>query len=128
MARLEQDYKYIPVRTAAITTNSYVAGTVIEEAHLSNQLIVLAQVTLGSLDSVEIRVRFGPDNSTWYQETFQAIAAGTATETLGEHTIAANGNYRIPVEIKDRYIEIAVKGTGTVTSSSVAVSAILGVD
>lgn len=120
------DYIVKPVRTAAILTNSYVAGTVLTELSSLNQLVLLIQFTKGSLTSAEYKIEFSPDNTTWYQETASSIAAGTSTDTLLEHTTTATGNLRVPIELKDRYVRISVKGTGTVTSSSMTVDAIVG--
>jgi hypothetical protein len=128
MAYKTGDYVQKSVRAAAILTNSYVAGTVIDSAHEYNQLIVLVDFTKGSLTSGEIKVEFSPDGTTYYQETFQAVSTGTATETLGVHTIAADGKYRISIPIMDRYIKISANGTGTVTSSSMAITALLGIN
>jgi hypothetical protein len=126
MGRITQDYVKKAVRSAAILTNAYVAGTVIEQAHEYNQLIVLVDFTKGSLTSLEIKVEFSHDGTNYYQETFQAIANGTATESLGVHSMTASGLYRIPIQIMDRYIKISANGTGTVTSSSCTVDALLG--
>lgn len=120
------DYVTHAVRSSAILTTSYVAGTVISEAERNNQLVLLVSFTKGSLTSAEIKVEFSPDGTTYYQETFQSISTGTATETVGEHQISATGNYRIMVPIKDRYIKVSAKGTGTVTSSAMAITAVLG--
>lgn len=122
------DYESIVVRESAILTGSYVAGTVIEETLGSNQLVLLVNFTKGSLTTAEFKVEFSPDNSTWYQETFQSVTTGTATESLGEHQISATGGYRISIPIKDRYIKISAKGTGTVTSSAMSITAIIGTD
>lgn len=116
-----------PVRASAVLTTGYVAGTVIENVHQQNQLIVLAAFTLGSLTSAQIKVEFSPDNVTFYQETFSAVSAGTSTETPGEHSIAANGNYRLAIPMKDRFVRISVKGTGTVTGSLMAIDAYTGI-
>lgn len=121
-----QDYIFKNVRTAAILTGSYVAGTVLENAHNYNQLVVLVSFTIGSLTTAEIKVEFSPDNSTWYQETFGSVSSGTDTLTVGEHSIGATGKFRIPVAIKDRYIRISAKGTGTATSSTMTIDAALG--
>jgi len=120
------DYAISSVREAAILTGSYVAGTVIEQTHRQNQAVILVSFTKGSLTTAEIKVDFSPDNSTWYQETFQSVTGGTATETLGEHQIGASGNYRILIPIKDRYIRVSTKGTGTVTNSLMAIDLIQG--
>ena len=57
-----------------------------------------------------------------------SIAGGTVTESLAEHTITASGNYRIAIPMNDRYVKVSAKGTGTVTSSSLGVKAVLGVN
>ena len=121
---------YIPkdVRSSAILTTSYVAGTVLQPCNQYDQLIVLVNFTKGSLTSLEVKVEFSPDGTTYYQETASAVSGGTSTDTLLEHTMTATGNYRLPIPIKDHYIKISVKGTGTVTGSAVKVVAILGND
>ena len=123
---MELDYKIESVRAAAILTGSYVAGTVLEQKQGKNQLVLLVNFTKGSLTTAEIKVEFSPDNSSYYQETFQSVSGGTATETLGEHTISATGLYRIMIPIKDRYVKVSAKGTGTVTSSSMTIDAVIG--
>lgn len=119
------DYIKKDVRAAAILTTSYVAGTVVE-ANQQNQLIVLLDFTKGSLTTAELKIEFSDNNSDYYQETAGSVTAGTENDTLVEHQFSATGKYRIPLDIKDRYIKISVKGTGTVTSSSARVSVILG--
>lgn len=129
-----QDYANKSIRSAAVLTNSYVASTVIgpadtdwESTHLRNQLVLLVSFTKGSLTSAELKVEFSSDGSTYYQETFGSISGTTQTLSLGESTMTATGNYRIPVPVKDKYIKVSVKGTGTVTSSSMAITAVLGI-
>lgn len=78
------------------------------------------------MTSAELKVEFSHDGTTYYQETFSAVSSTTSTDSLGEHTYSATGNYRIAVPIKDNYIKISVKGTGTVTSSLAVVNAALG--
>lgn len=121
------DYTPAIVRTSAVLTNSYVAGTVIEENTRSNQLALYIFFTKGSLTSLEIKVEFSHDGVTYVQETFAAQSAGTETDTLGEHTFTATGNYRLEIPIKDKYIKVSAKGTGTVTDSLCSITALLGV-
>ena len=123
---MAQDYINRPVRSAAILTNSFVEGTLLENANNYDQLQVLVQFTLGSLTSAEVKVEFSPDNSAFHQETFDSVSAGTNTISLGEHKMTASGNYRIAIPLKDRFIKISVKGTGTLTSSSMTIDAVLG--
>lgn len=120
------DYTIKDVRSSLILTNSYVAGTVLTGCQEYNQLEVLVSFTKGSLTSLEVKIEFSHDGSTYYQETASAVSGGTSTDSIMEHTMTATGNYRIPVPIKDSNIKISVKGTGTVTSSLCAVKAILG--
>jgi hypothetical protein len=120
------NYQVIPVRSAAILTGTYVAGTTIEETHGENQLVLYVDFTKGSLTTAEFKIEFSPDNTNWYQETTQSITGGTATETVAAHQIGASGAYRILVPIKDRYIKVSAKGTGTVTASEMTITAVVG--
>jgi hypothetical protein len=124
-----QDYALKTVRASAIPTASYVAGTVLEETHLLNQLILLISYTKGAETSLQVKVEFSPDNSTYYQETFSAISGGTDTDTLGVHQFTATGNYRLSIPIKDRYIKVSTKGTtgSDFVGSLVAINAIVGI-
>lgn len=133
------DYITTSVRSAAILTNSYVAGTVIGtqtpadgvttiQVEHENQLVLYVSFTIGSLTDGRIKIEFSADNSTFYQETdTSAPTTGVVTDTVIEHKFTATGNYRIAVPIKDRYIKVSAMGTGTVTSSSMAVLGIVGV-
>jgi len=121
-----QDYARKTIRTAAILTNSYVAGTTIEQARQYSQIVLLVSFTIGSLTSAELKVEFSPDNTTFYQETFEALSGGTGTLSLGEHTMAATGNYRIAIPARDNFVKISAKGTGTVTSSTITIEAVVG--
>lgn len=127
MAQLN-DYRSepIPLRRSLILTNSYVAATTILNTEGMNQLILLIDFTIGSLTTAEVKVEFSPDNTTFYQETFSSVSAGTSTESLGEHTFSGTGKYRLAIPIKDKYIKVSAKGTGTVTSSLMAIEAITG--
>ena len=134
MAYKTGDYVQRTVRAAAVLTDTYVAGTVLDATHEYNQLILLVSFTKASSTSMEWKVEFSPDGTNYYQESAEAISAGTATNRELEHTIvsanqsAAAQLYRFAIPITDRYIKVSVKATGTVTSTSVAVSAILGIN
>jgi len=125
-----QDFQIHSIRSAAILTGSYVAGTVINAtagSYMQNQLILLVDFTLGSLTSAEIKVEFSNDGTTYFQETNGSVSSGTTTLALNEYSMTATGKFRIPVPIKDRYIKISAKGTGTVTSSTMTINAVTGV-
>lgn len=139
-ANTQGNWTYKNVRTAAILTNSYVAGTVLGLINSSlgtssptdincndyNQLILEVIYDDGSLTSCEIKVEYSDDNATFYQLTNQGVSSGTTTLSLAEYTFTATGNYVIEIPIKYRYIKVSAKGTGTVTSSSLAIVAKLG--
>ena len=120
------DQKITAVRAEAVLTTSYVAGTVLTQTRIYNQLLVLVNFTIGSLTSMEVRVEFSNDNSTFYQEVIDAAnSLSQFTSSLGDRTFTATGNYRIAIPIADNFIRISVKGTGTVTDSLCTVDAVL---
>jgi len=135
MAKL--DYRYIPnVRSSAVLTGSYVAGTVIGPTSTGvfqangneyNMLLVDVDVTLGSLTSVELKVEFSEDGSTYFQQSSVSTASGTITASVAEYTFGASVNYRLEIPVAAQFIRISSKGTGTVTNSLLAVDAILAV-
>lgn len=135
------NYYFTSVRAAAILTGSYVPGTVLggsnqkdstlESLFRNNQLVALFQVTLGSLTTVDIKIEFSNDGTTWYQEAYDAIgtpasSAVTITESLITRSFAASGNYRVAIPMLDQFCRISAKGTGTVTSSSLTIDAVVG--
>lgn len=125
-----QDYVIQDIRASAVLTTSYVAGTVVSYANanpaLRNQMNLLVDFTIGSLTSAQIKVEYSHDGTTYFQDTFESVAAGTSTLSLGNYSIAATGKYVISLPIKFSYIKVSVKGTGTVTSSLMTVQAIVG--
>lgn len=125
----QQDYAIYGIRSAAILTNSYVEATTLGPNELvegQNQLEVYVSFTLGSLTSLQIKVEYSANNIDFFQETFYSVSGGTATGTLAEFSYSATGNYKLSIPIKDRYIKISAKGTGTVTSSSLTLNAVIG--
>lgn len=121
-----QNAKLTTVRASAILTTSYVAGTVIDTEGIRNQLIVYADFTIGSLTDAQLKVEFSRDGVTYYQETFSSISSGTDTLSLGVHKMTATGKYRIALDVMDRYVKISAIGTGTTTSSLLAIDANVG--
>ena len=139
------NWAYVNVRTSAVLTTSYVAGTVIGlnndvlgtvspndiNCNHFNQLILECNLTKESLTSVEVKIEYSEDNSVWYQETNKAVLGGATTLTPGEYTIVCSGldaaaNFLIEIPIKYRYIRVSSKGTGTVTSCVFGIKAKLG--
>lgn len=197
------DIQTTDVRTSAILTTSYVAGTILESRQSHNQIIVDIDFTIGSLTSAEVKIDYANDKkisvaydnqaanftvgdevigrttkakgiiesdtdggttgtlvltnvkgtfkdnemiidsageaggeaqingtptdvSSWKQETFTAISGGTGTMTVGERTMAATGQYKIETPFLAPRVRISAKGTGTVTSSLMAIVASTG--
>jgi len=123
------------IRTAAVLTNAYVAGTILGAesskptlVHEFTQMIVNVDLTLGNLTSAQLKVEFSNDDTTYEQESNSSVSGGTSTLTLNEYSMSATGNYRIPIKILDRYIKISCKGTGDVTNSSCFVDVYLGIN
>lgn len=116
----------IEVRPATILTTSYVVWTVIGWADIYDQLVVYTDFTKWSLTTAELKIEFSNDWTNYYQETFSAIVSGTDTMSVGQHVLGASGAYRYATPIKDKYIKISIKWTGTVTGSSAKITAILG--
>lgn len=124
---MERDYRFASIRTAAALTTSYVVGTRLQnDIWRFNRLVVLVQLTLGSLSSAEVRVEASLDDSTWFRLplTFPQTQTQLIVNT-GEYTFTADGNYAIAIPIAYNFIRIAAKGTGTVTGSSMTIDAIL---
>jgi len=121
------DYKLKSVRSAAILTNSYVAGTTIENVHDMNQLNILVSFTIGSLTTGDIKVEFSHDNTTFYQQATISVSSGVITTSLANYAFGATGNYTLDIPIQARFIKISAKGTGTVTSSTMTIDATVGV-
>lgn len=129
-------YSFYNIRPATILTNSYVAGQVLGlgtissgTIRLNNQLILYVHFTKGSLTTGEITVEFS-DNGIdgWVQETYDDITASTgiSTERNLIRTFGSSGHFRIPIQMNDKYVRISAHGTGTVTSSSMSIDAIIG--
>lgn len=121
---MEQRYNPpIIIRSSAILTTSYVAGTVYGQDNnlkieTNNQLILWITFVKWSLTSMSLKIEFSDDNIKYYQDTFLAVSGGTATATLWEYIFSENWNYALYVPIKSRNIKVSVKGSWTTTGSS----------
>ena len=116
--------------SATITNPVVMAGasaSVALGAQHYDTLKLLADVNLGSISItfVSIKVEGSDDNSHWYQETSESIAAGVATNSLESHKFTASGAYRLLIPIKDRYIRVSQSATGTVNGETITITAVL---
>jgi hypothetical protein len=124
------NYLTVPIRTVLIPTDTYVAGTVIDNAQSFNQLDVLVAWVKGSATSCEVKVETAPfgaadSTATYYQETNGTTSGATTTLVLGEYTFTTAGNYTIKVPISARFVKVSVKGTGTLTTATVGMVGVL---
>lgn len=139
MDKTLSQYSPFIVRAAAILTASYVAGAEIgpssvglnESIFVYDKLQLLVDFTIGSLTSTSIKIEFSDDGTNWYQEVVDSIgtpatSAVVVTENMATRTFLATGKYRISIPINNKYIRVSSIGTGTITSSSLAILAILG--
>lgn len=115
----------VAVRAAAILTNGYVAGTVLNTSE-ANQVTLFIDFTLGSLTDAQIKIEFSPDGTNYFQEAFDSISTGTNTESAGVRKLTATGTYVLFVPVMAKTVRVSAIGTGTVTSSSLAITALVG--
>ena len=147
-----QQYAWRNVRAAAILTNAYVAGTVLgvptndnvpqqdgrvvaDPVEDLNFLAIEYDFTKGSLTDAQVQIEFSDDNSTFYVVQKGTVSAGVDTMTPFVIKVSADSKGYVNVNaecfsgapFKTRYIRISAIGTGTVTSSSLALKAVIGV-
>lgn len=119
---MSEKYTHKVIRDSAILTTSYVSTVIRWEGDnldltTSNQSIILVDFTIWSLTSMEMKFESSNDWINFYQESSLDISSGTWTVNLFEYSFSATWKYRIAIPLKDRYIRLSVKWTGTVTSS-----------
>lgn len=115
---------YATIRAAAVLTTGYVATLALEKAEHSRVALEF-DITQGSITSLEYKVYCSHDGAIWFQEGSESVGAGVITDRVHYYTIAVAGDFKyyklIPVHT--RYMRLEVKGTGTVTGSSLTVYA-----
>jgi hypothetical protein len=119
------------VRSAAILTTSYVGSDSVDVTRC-NQIVFLVDFTIGSLTDMRAKVQFSVDGTNWYDEPINT----TGTTSSGEyqapikslvHKLAETASRTIAAPVLGKYARLAVKGEGTVTSSSCTIQAVKGV-
>jgi len=113
---------YQTLREDAILTTGYVSSDSIRLTTY-NKIGLFFSVDKGSLTSFQYKVQWSPDNSTWYDEVTETIAAGTITNTVNSYTITLSDDtdFYTLMPFRGSYLRVQVKGTGTVTGSSCAI-------
>lgn len=110
--------KVFSARAAAILTTAEVAAAALDlnetwGDHVSVQL----DFTLGSLTNVIVRFYASMDGVNYYP-----IASGTGALSTETITATATRCYAIPQPMGWKFFRASLQGTGTVTSSSAALS------
>lgn len=139
MDKTLSQYSPYVIRTSTVLTNAYVAGTDIgpssvglnESIFVYDELQLLVDFTIGSLTSASIKIEFSDDGTIWFQEVVDSIGTPSAsavvvTENMATRTFLATGKYRISLAVNNKWIRVSSIGTGTVTNSLLAITAILG--
>lgn len=126
------DSTFKSLRAAAILTNSYVGAFIPSTASSKpreyNQLVIYIDFTVGSLTTASIKVEFAPymgATTQIYQESDETSSVTSNVDTKAVNTVvhqfSLTGKYRLLIPIADEMIKISAIGTGTVTSSSMAI-------
>lgn len=120
-------YNYLnkAVRADLIPTTSYVVGTQLDDCHNFNQLDILVKWTAGTASSMEIYAEYSVDGTTFFRDCNATVTSGSTALVASNYTFVDGGNYRIEIPISCRYVNIYVKGSGTLTTSKIQVDAVL---
>lgn len=122
--------QYQSVRASAVLTTSYVGSTAVD-ARYDDQLHCLINFTIGSLTSAEFKFQYSQDNSNWFDEGIMVGGSTSSDEYISTFRskvsqITATSTKTVIVPVLARYVRIAIKGTGTVTSSLAAIGCYSG--
>jgi len=112
--------------TAILSTSEEDEDNEYIDAHDCNKLVLYFDVTLGSATLIEVKIFFSDDTATWHQRTSEALVGGVNTLAVYYESMAAAGQYRLPITIMDRYIKVQVRATGNVAGSSLTAKAFVG--
>lgn len=99
------------IRYDQVLTGSYVAGNILNTINFG-QTTIYVKYTKGDETSMQVKIEYGNNTTTMYQDTEYTYAAGVDTGTLKVITYTATGNYRIPLPTTDKNLKISVKATG----------------
>lgn len=111
------------VRAAAILTNSFVETDAVNVKGFS-RVALFFKLTAGSLTSFEYEVQHSPDGgTTWYDLGVETVTLTTVTDGQPDYTTpAADKNWCKLVYAPGEWLRLRVKGTGTLTLSSLTVT------
>lgn len=113
------------IRAAAALTDSYVAATIVTGAGDYNMLLITGIYTKGSLTSLNIKIETSVDGTDYVAETVLKYTNGVATMYTGSFNTTEDGNFKIAIPITATHIKVSAQGVGTVTDSSLKLTATL---
>lgn len=126
MKSTTHDISYKVVRSAAILTNSYVAGTVLENCQNYNALSLNITLTKGSLTDAQIKIEVSADGTNYFQLYSDSVTAGVNSPASLVYKFTADAVCSTtPLNLSTKYIKVSAIGTGTTTGSSLAITAVL---
>jgi hypothetical protein len=122
---------YTTVRSAAILTSSYVGTTAILMGG-SNSLLCHVSMTLGSLTTIEVKAQYSDvAATTWYDEQERQSPTVTAATGIDQsiglvypkiYQYNDSAYAVLKFDNLGHKMRLAIKGTGTATSSSATIS------
>lgn len=126
MSPTNNDISYKVVREAAILTNTYVAGTVLENCQNYNSFSLNIAFTKGSLTDAQIKIEVSADGVNYYQLYTDSVTSGVNSPVALVYKFTADASCSTNlIYLSSKYIKISAIGTGTVTGSSLAINAVL---
>ena len=129
--------KGIVRRAATIPTSSFVGFTA-EKMNRVNQHVFLMDWVAGTATSLTVIIEYSVDNTNWFQETFDdelnpaGGVAVTTQSTQGKlrernYAFTSNTKFFILVPALAPYLRMSIKAAGTLTTSTLAITEIVGV-
>lgn len=115
--------------TAILSTSDDDSDNEAIDARDCNKLMLYLDVNMGDANSIDVQVLFSDTNltsTTWYPRTTGTIATGVNTLSAYHERVTASGQYRIPIDIMDKYIKIQVMGNGDINNSNLVANAFVG--
>lgn len=113
------------IRSAAVLTTSYVAGTVLN-LEGCNQFQLLVAFTKGSSDGARIKAEYSDDGATYYQETYFSISGSDAIHAPVYHKLEATGDVVISLPVMAKWAKVSAVAITSGTSTSMKITSIKG--
>lgn len=111
------------VRAVGAPTGAYVAGTVVGMSK-HNALAVEITYTKGDETSLQVKIEASIDGTNYFQQVTESTSGGTITDTAGERSFSATGNYALFISpIRANSVRISVKATAGTPTGTVGIKA-----